>query len=365
MAAGFAIWAGLIAAIVCQTLWTDYAKVRLDLFLCLLLIALGFWFREATDRVICAHLAVLPAVPRPAQPRGFKIMDASWPIAYHSHIQFVFWFTCFAAVPVMLGVHGPGATPLDVAVSPEVHTEAGLGAVPLVAAWAGILGHRALKDHRRATKKIDQALNSGAGHALPIIVSDRFGGVPSSPSRGHEEADALLVKSHAEYAAAEPALSPYKSGALCLLSENGERSLFLDRRADPLVVSDVLAGREGWLYWHPANEPMARVSVPAVLVLGDGRYIRGWTQDNGQTAVPDGEAITVRPGFRQMADPIETSVLRARTTCRPALYYFAVAIALLSSSFLGLWNGEAKGVPLLGGAALIAIGLSVGRLVVT
>ncbi|MQS05246.1 hypothetical protein, partial [Streptomyces alkaliterrae] len=364
--AGTAIWAGLAAMLARQIVSADYSTARLDLLACLAIIALGFWLREAADRRVCGETVSLAVAPRRPQPVGFYVVDHGWPIAYHPHAQFIFWFTCLLCLPVMLGVHGSTATPADVAAdSPGAFSEMGGFGVPNSLIWAAVIGYFALKDHRKAVKKIGRVLTSGGGHALPVVVSDRFGRNPESAQVDAAYSVDHSLNAHAEYAASEPALSPYKSGGLCLLAAGGERSLFLDRRADPLVVSDVLAGREGWLYWVPANEPMTRTSVPAVLVLGDGRYLRGWTQDNGQTNVPDGVEVTVRPGLEQPVRPVDVSVLRARTTRRPALYYFAAATALLASGFLGLWGDfqeEAGGVPLMGGAFLVAIGLSVGRL---
>ena len=203
-----------------------------------------------------------------------------------------------------------------------------------------------LTDHQRYVERVVTALEAGEAHALAVVVGDRY---------GQADGSADDVPLH---------LVPAASGALCLVAAEGRRTLFLEKPSDAVVVSDVLEGREGWLYWVPAHEPMAAVTAPAVLALGDGRYVRGWTPDGGEKELARGVAVRAATGGRQTVWPVELPVLRAQSTARPAKYFFAaafVAAVLTLSGVLGDPHGDAAGGALLAAAVLTVIGLSTVR----
>ncbi|BDM70772.1 hypothetical protein HEK616_42590 [Streptomyces nigrescens] len=100
----------------------------------------------------------------------------------------------------------------------------------------------------------------------------------------------LLRRPTAPGAAKQP--GPLLSPSLRLASSHGPRDLFLDRCLDPVSFADTLQGAQGRLYWTPRTEDRPEWSTPALLVLDDGRYVRGTTPIGTPPETPMGEPVS-------------------------------------------------------------------------
>jgi hypothetical protein len=127
--------------------------------------------------------------------------------------------------------------------------------------------------------------------------------------------------------------------ALRLTAADGDRDFLLGNWVDAETVAKELDRREGWLYWAPTSSDQSSKSnrnkgdaakVSSVLVLGDGRYVKGHTSAALNGSMPKGE----KPG-RLPADacpdvhPVERDVLW-RPRLRPlSLFTFCLGLAVV------------------------------------
>ncbi|MCK1794506.1 hypothetical protein MTQ01_00370 [Streptomyces sp. XM4193] len=127
-----------------------------------------------------------------------------------------------------------------------------------------------------------------------------------------------------------------KGNVLVLTAAEGERELLLGRWSDPRHVANSLAGQSGWLYWsrtaadrhtppktalrkawHLLTLGRLRANVgpaaldSAVLVLADGRYLRGRTPRTLDGPMPAGRIVPRRhPDECPQVRPLEPRFLR-------------------------------------------------------
>ncbi|WP_158813368.1 hypothetical protein [Streptomyces rimosus] len=138
---------------------------------------------------------------------------------------------------------------------------------------------------------------------------------------------------------------PLLSPALRLISSSESRDLLLERCLDPIPLAEALMGAEGRLYWAPKPEDRPEYSVPALLVLDDGRYIRGTTTIGTPPHAPAGEPVTEPlPENLQAIRPVGPYLLWQPQVHRPGLVCFTaafLAVTLLVSG-AGYGNGSLR-----------------------
>lgn len=128
---------------------------------------------------------------------------------------------------------------------------------------------------RAAPRPSDGVFGKGETRMLRVRVADAGAGDRlRRPIRASQQAGPLL------------------SPALRLASSSGSRDLLLERCLDPVPLADALKGCGGRLYWTPEAEDRPEWSTPALLVLDDGRYIRGATPIGTPPEAPTGEPLT-------------------------------------------------------------------------
>ncbi|UKY47787.1 hypothetical protein [Streptomyces inhibens] len=101
--------------------------------------------------------------------------------------------------------------------------------------------------------------------------------------------------------------TPLLTPSLRLASSSGGRDLLLERCLDPVPLAAALRESQGRLYWMPRAGDQPEWSAPALLVLDDGRYVRGATPLGTSLDAASGEPVA---GPRPVPEP-----------SRPALPY--------------------------------------------
>ncbi|MEV0375670.1 hypothetical protein AB0I10_38995 [Streptomyces sp. NPDC050636] len=120
---------------------------------------------------------------------------------------------------------------------------------------------------------------------------------------------------------AGPLLSP----ALRLASSSGDRDLLLERCLDPVPLAEALKGSWGRLYWTPRAEDRPEWSTPALLVLDDGRYVRGATTRGTPPEAPAGEAVSGPLPDVETSRPVGPYALWQPHVHRPGVICFGIA----------------------------------------
>ena len=152
-----------------------------------------------------------------------------------------------------------------------------------------------------------------------------------------------------------------KGNVLVLTAPEGDRELLLGRWSDPDHVANSLAGQTGWLYWAPTARD--RYTPPkttarklwrlltlghrrantgpgtldsAVLVLADGRYLRGHTPRTLNGPMPPGHHVPARhPDTCPWARPLDPHHLRLpRIRPLPVLLALPAVLTLLALTAL-------------------------------
>ncbi|MFJ9855183.1 hypothetical protein [Streptomyces sp. NPDC101150] len=124
------------------------------------------------------------------------------------------------------------------------------------------------------------------------------------------------------------------SPALRLASSSGNRDLLLERCLDPVPLADALKGGQGRLYWAPKAEDRSEWSTPALLVLDDGRYVRGATPIGTPPEAPAGEPVEAPLLDMEPSRPVGPYTLWQPQVYKQGLVCFAaafVAVVLLVS----------------------------------
>ncbi|MEU8783892.1 hypothetical protein [Streptomyces sp. NPDC048637] len=134
---------------------------------------------------------------------------------------------------------------------------------------------------------------------------------------------------------AGPVLSP----ALRLASSSGTRDLLLERCLDPVPLADALKDSQGRLYWTPRANDRPEWSTPALLVLDDGRYLRGATAIGTPTQAPTGEPVTgFLPGL-EPGRPMGPYALWQPHVHTPGVLCFAAAFIAVVLLVSGVGSG--------------------------
>ncbi|MBU7598381.1 hypothetical protein JGS22_012325, partial [Streptomyces sp. P38-E01] len=355
------VWTGLLGAIAILLLRMSAPAPRWDLLACVAVTLAGFAWRAHGDRASLAATLAGPYVPAPHPVRHLHL-SGRWPILWRS----LFATLAFSAacIAVSLAVESAFAS-VDGAPAPE--PEAGLltGAylVGTFALWPFV--HRAVIEDTgvATTRRALSAVREGAARQLPVQIT----GWSAAVHRPH------YIDVHESYDFQKSGKRPSKRlvGAripqlvpsLRLSAADGERSLFLDGPVDGELLGTALRGQQGLLHWAPSGRLEAAVqgnSAPALLELGDGRYLRGWTEESKSPQFPQGwESATVaaHPGSYRLLRPVEASVLLQRRGRRPLHFLGGAALLCLCASLLGVasaWEGGAP--PLILALALLTAG---------
>lgn len=357
------IWAGILGATAMLALRLSAPAPRWDLLACVAVTMAGFVWRAHGDRASLAVAAAQPYAPVPYPVRQLRL-TGRWPIFRRTLLAtLIFGAACVA---VGLAIEWAFAS-ADETRGPDLAKGLliGVNVVVTFAIWP--LVHRGVTEEAGATAatRVLSAGREGTGRQLAV----RIVGWGAAVHRPHH------IAVHESHAAAQVgkrpsrrfvgASTPQLASSLRLFAGTGERSLFLDGPVDSELLGSALQGRLGLLHWVPAGrfETVGEDnSVPAVLELGDGRYLRGWTEDSSSPRFPQGsdsETAAAPPGSSRVLRPIEPSVLLRRRTYRPLTGLGAVALVCASVSLLGAadaWHGGAG--PLILASLLVIAGLA-------
>lgn len=356
------IWTGILGATAMLALRLSAPAPRWDVLACVAVTLVGFAWRARGDRASLAVATAVPYAPAP-YPVRYVGLTGRWPIIWRSLLAtLTFAATC---ITVALAVEWAFAS-ADDSRPPDLAKGllSGVYVVTTFAFWP--LVHRGVSEEAGATTatRVLTAVREGAGRQLAVQIV----GWGATVHRPH------LIDVHDSYAAARSGKRPSKRlvgaripqlvSSLRLAAAGGERSLFLDGPVDSELLGIALQGRLGLLHWAPSGRFEAAMqgnSAPAILELGDGRYLRGWTEDSSSPRFPQGTSSGVAPASPASARvlrPIEPSILLQRRTYRPLTVLGAVALLCVSVSLLGFadaWEGGAG--PLILALLLVTAGL--------
>ncbi|MGG2459753.1 hypothetical protein ACO0M4_08000 [Streptomyces sp. RGM 3693] len=152
--------------------------------------------------------------------------------------------------------------------------------------------------------------------------------------------------------------------SLCLASPSGNRDLLLERCLDPVSLADTLKGAQGHVYWTPRAEDRPEWSTPALLVLDNGRYVRGAMPIGTPGEAPPGVPVTGPLPDLETNRPIGPYVLWQPHIHKPGVICFGatfLAVVLLASG-VGYGDGVLRTAGLLVAAAGPLVGvLAIGR----
>lgn len=355
------IWVGILGAIALLALRLSAPAPRWDLLACVAVTLAGFVWRARGDRASLAAAATLPYAPVPYPVRHLHL-TGSWPILWRSLLAALTFSA--ACIAVGLAIEWAFAS-VDDTRDPDFAAGlfGSLYVVGTVVIWP--LAHRGVSEQTGVTtaRRVVSAVGEGTARQLAVQIV----GWGAAVHRPHH------VDVHESYVAAQSGKRPSKQlvgaripqlvSSLRLSSGTGERSLFLDGPVDSELLGTALQGRLGLLHWAPSGRFEAAVqgnSAPAILELGDGRYLRGWTEDSSDPRFPQGSnsSAVAPPGSFRALRPIEPSILLQRRTRRPLTSFGGVALVCVSVSLLGAaeaWEGGAP--PLILALLLVSAGL--------
>ncbi|MGW9431879.1 hypothetical protein ACWHA1_28560 [Streptomyces decoyicus] len=158
--------------------------------------------------------------------------------------------------------------------------------------------------------------------------------------------------------------TPLLTPSLRLASSSGGRDLLLERCLDPVPLAAALKDRQGQLYWMPRVGDRPEWSVPALLVLDDGRYVRGATPLGTSVDTAPGEPVAgPRPAPEPIRPALPYAVWQPQVHTPGAICFGAAffAVVLLVSG-VGYGGGALRTTCLLVAAAGPLVGvLAIGR----
>lgn len=304
------VWTGTVGAILCLLLQESASPPRWDLLACVMVSAVGISWRLRSQQLQRKRAPLEPSGPISGQAPPIRLMGRWTAVNQGFRTSLL-----VAACTVLLLI--AGFQDSDVAAgedTPGWVTLAGSSYVGLIIlVWS--VGSRAAKaaEGSKTASRVEQAAQEGLARVLPVSVVGPGVGTHAPPP----------PSSFLNFDPAQPGPYPSKrfregrtkrrAAALQLVTgQGGTRALFLERPLGAETLAAVLHGRRGWLYWVPTGAvTRPGWSAPAVLALDNGRYVRGWTQDAPQLALPQGEemgAHRVR-GYVQGLQPVQASVL--------------------------------------------------------
>ncbi|SHL83157.1 hypothetical protein SAMN05216268_106348 [Streptomyces yunnanensis] len=150
--------------------------------------------------------------------------------------------------------------------------------------------------------------------------------------------------------------------SLRLAAPSGNRDLLLDRCLDPVPLADTLKDAQGHVYWTPRAEDRPEWSTPALLILDNGRYVRGAMPIGTPGEAPPGVPVTGSLPDLETNSPVGPYVLWQPHIHKPGVICFGaafLAVVLLAS---GMGSGD--GVMRTAGLLVAAAGPFVGVLAI-
>jgi hypothetical protein len=309
--------------------------------LCLAVSVAGVLLTLVADSLAGQRRGAPPTAPLALRPPGFRAKGTWWPDVHGRRLFAALASLGFPYLLLMLSLYG---TPVS-----------GLGALLALGIYAMILGNWALglrmfKAPGTGTDVLESAMYEGVARALPVTVTRLGGGIHRRPFATDHEPKAGFRKFPINRV-------PYFSSALILAAPGGERALFLDQPIDAEPLAAAIHGNQGWLYWAHAATGMDQPdwSGPAVLVLSNGRYVRGWTRVSSASVLePQGETFR-SPGCDQqpVVRPLDETLLRKQTSALPSRACFAAAVLCVLPGALSVANSPLNAA-MAGGLAFLA-----------
>ncbi|MEU9125491.1 hypothetical protein AB0C96_37645 [Streptomyces sp. NPDC048506] len=157
-----------------------------------------------------------------------------------------------------------------------------------------------------------------------------------------------------------PTLTP----SLRLASSSGGRDLLLERCLDPVPLAAAFKDGQGRLYWTPREGDRPEWSAPALLVLDDGRYIRGATLIGTPSDAAAGEPVSGPFSDAKRSRPVGPYAVWQPQVHTPGAICFGAAFlaVVLLVSGIGQDNGVLRTACLLvaGAGPLVGV-LAIGR----
>ncbi|KIZ16596.1 hypothetical protein SNA_20105 [Streptomyces natalensis ATCC 27448] len=158
--------------------------------------------------------------------------------------------------------------------------------------------------------------------------------------------------------------TPLLTPSLRLASPSGGRDLLLERCLDPVPLAAALKDSQGRLYWMPRVGDRPEWSAPALLVLDDGRYIRGATPLGTPLGAAPGEPVTGPRAAPEPSRPALPYAVWQPQVHTPGVICFGAAFlaVVLLVSGIGYGSGGLRTACLLVAAAGPLVGvLAIGR----
>lgn len=354
------LWAGVAGASVLPIV-TSAPAPRWDVVGCLGLSVAGVALFFTAERRCAEASARLPVSALPARPPVIRLVRP-WPMA-NSGLRRAMTVAA-VLVPFIVIVEWTLAT-AEGRQGPDLSTVLGGAGTVLAffATWSVRYRGVRARESSHFGSLVCEAAQRGAAQTSSVTVRGWAAGVHRPHPEGASPAREVAARKGHAYSERTARLRlPRRAGALRLsVAGGGERTLFLERPAHPEALADVLNGRQGWLYWASSGT-VGELSwtAPAILALGDGRYVQGWTQEGHDPLVPPGTPFASAPGAGDVWQlrPVETAVLRRRRPCHPALVLRALAVLSLVSGLLGVW-GAGDDRPLTAAVLMAAVSLPV------
>lgn len=353
------VWAGIAGAGALLALDLTAPAPRLDVLAALALAALGAVAHFRADRSRCAQAVRRTRLAAPAAPPRALRIATRWPVA-NGRLLLALTTTALA-VPLVLGYEWALAlADGEQAAEPATALLGGAVVAGYLLVWSTGRRRVVAAESAYVTQQVESAVAGGVARVLPVTVGGWGAGVHRRHPEGAMPVARIAARKGRDLGERlQHTRVPHRSWALRLtVPGQGERTLFLAHRVPAEGLAAALHQRQGWLYRVPSGLPGdPSWTAPALLALGDGRYVQGWTQDAPDRLVPDGpelRACHTAPVTAELHPP-EPALLRHRPPFRPGAVLHSLAFLLVASALVGgFWDdhGPGRTLPLTAGALL-------------
>ncbi len=335
------VWGGVAAFEACLLMRFAAPAPRGDLLMCVAVSMAGLLLGWVRVDALRRNIVNLPHVPAPPRPSGVHMRGTWWPdrslraglgafaaVILPLQLLYIWVLDGSAMLPGRFSEEGHQLTvPVMLVLVTVYAVHIALWALPL----RRFRRYPVDGDETNIAEIVENAVCEGAARALPVVVSGAGAGAHAPQPSSHTPVNRRR---------------PQYSSLLRLSAYGGERELFIDRPVDVEPLGAALHGRQGWLYWAPTGMERPGWTVPAFLVLGDGRFIRGWTHGALNAPMPQGEQFhDPDPQHWPEVRPMEPAVLRPRPVLAGTLC-FGLALLGVCAVSVGAVAGVDAGLQL-------------------